>query len=64
MTKKEKIIQRNSISGFKDSFWNGITIKLIDKEGNTVMKIYGDYYRNFSDLMCSLNLNYLKKKNN
>ena len=60
LTKKLKLIQRNSLLGFKDSFWNGYTVKLIDKEGNNVAKIYEEYYRNFKDLLNNLNLNYLK----
>ncbi|MBF8965659.1 hypothetical protein I0P70_20575 [Pontibacter sp. FD36] len=60
LTKKVRIIQRDSLIGFKDSFWNGYTVKLIDKEGKTVAKLYEEYYRNFKDLLITLNLDYLK----
>ena len=62
LTRKTNIILKEQLVGFRDSFWNGYTIKLIDGKGKTVGKIHEQYYRNFKSIMNGLDLEYLDRK--
>ncbi len=62
VTRQSRIFTFNQLAGYKDSFKNGFSIEIIDKNGVALTELIGYYYQDFQELIDKLNLEYLGRK--
>lgn len=58
LTKKEKKIEIDKLKGFKNNIWSN-HILLIDKNEKIVTRIYEPFYKDFKNLLGTMELEYL-----
>ncbi len=59
LTRRTKVLAKECLTGYRDTFRHGYTILLIDKNDKVAAKIHEHYYRQFPVLIENLGLIYL-----